>query len=464
VADPAPGDETPEDEEEEKEKPTRLGKFIQTYSAFLSSFVIGIAGLIATSIWQYKQSEIARRQAESQQKVAESQAANSWRIERAEILSKNLQILSAHGAGTLEQRYGVLLSLTRGNILDPELAVSYALELGKENTEYMRSVLSSTADKSYAQLAHAFQLTCVQRFGVARDVDLCKNDRYSDRSDALAQLISDEMEAASNSGTTGPLGILRDERSVQALAQKLAWLFEPYLQQLYDRRQWNEIARFEGYSTGARLVAALVLSTSRTGEFVTAAEANDLNRFHGERRKWLTQYLFGVSCDGECKGKLIDVMLSSYGEAQGDYDDALRKLIERPRNEAGPSVGRVHARLLWCQIDPDDENTFRDHVLAPAVMDAAAQPKLDGAMLDDLTGLLALVPEPSDYLGLTAWKVMLGKLQKINPDRYQKAYVGRRAIADRERRDPPPAMKNVSFCGAPSTLSSGPALPSPTDE
>ena len=50
----------------------RVGKFIQTYHGFLSSFVIGAAGLIATSIWQFKQSEIARRQAESQQKVAET--------------------------------------------------------------------------------------------------------------------------------------------------------------------------------------------------------------------------------------------------------------------------------------------------------------------------------------------------------------------------------------------------------
>src|SRR6185436_21056515 len=100
--------------------------------------------------------EIARRQAESQQKIALTQAENSWRIERAEILSKNLQVLASSGGNNVEQRYGVLLSLTRGNILDPELAVSYALELGKDNTSYMRSVLSSTDNKSYNQLAQAF--------------------------------------------------------------------------------------------------------------------------------------------------------------------------------------------------------------------------------------------------------------------------------------------------------------------
>src|SRR5215813_4583192 len=102
------------------EKPpeqSRVGKFIQSYHTFLSTFVIGAAGLIATSIWQYKQSEIARRQAESQQKIAQTQADNSWRIERAEILAKNPQVLASSGEDTVEQRYGVLLSLTRGNIL-----------------------------------------------------------------------------------------------------------------------------------------------------------------------------------------------------------------------------------------------------------------------------------------------------------------------------------------------------------
>jgi hypothetical protein len=33
---------------------SRLGEFIEKYSSFLSSFVIGMAGLIATSIWQYR--------------------------------------------------------------------------------------------------------------------------------------------------------------------------------------------------------------------------------------------------------------------------------------------------------------------------------------------------------------------------------------------------------------------------
>src|ERR1700753_3813838 len=112
----------PDDPQEKKEEPSRLGKFIQTYHSFLSSFVISAAGLIATSIWQYRAAENASQQSKAQQELAQVQFKNSWQIERAEILSKNLQVLASSGENTVEQRYGVLLSLTRGNILDPELA------------------------------------------------------------------------------------------------------------------------------------------------------------------------------------------------------------------------------------------------------------------------------------------------------------------------------------------------------
>src|SRR4051812_22443325 len=95
------------------EDTSALGRFITRYHTFLSSFVIGAAGLIATSIWQYRQSETTANQAAAQQKVAETAAENSWKITRADILSKNLSILAATGADTVSQRYGVLLSLTR---------------------------------------------------------------------------------------------------------------------------------------------------------------------------------------------------------------------------------------------------------------------------------------------------------------------------------------------------------------
>src|SRR5215471_20410197 len=187
------------------DRTTRLGRFIQTYHGFLSSFVIGVAGLIATSIWQYRQSQVAAEQARSEQAIARTKADNDWRIARAEILSKNLNVLSTQGPASADQRFGVLLSLTRGAIIDPELAVSYALELGRDNASYMRAVLESTANKNYNQLAQGFKLTCLQRFGVAKAAEICKDDALAERSDAIAQVFQDELEAVTTANQ--PAGV-----------------------------------------------------------------------------------------------------------------------------------------------------------------------------------------------------------------------------------------------------------------
>jgi len=440
---------------------SKIGRFIQTYSSFLSSFVIGVAGLVATSIWQYRQSQTAARQAESEQTIARTKADNDWRIARAEILAKNLNILSAQGPQTADQRFGVLLSLTRGNILDPELAVSYALELGKDNATYMRSVLASTSNKNYIQLEQAFALTCLQRFGVERAAEICKDDRLAERSDAISQLLSDELEAAVTAGTfsKGPMTLLADEHEVQLSATKLSWLFEPYLQDLYERRQWTEINRFEAFSAGARLVSALVLATARTGELVTAGQQAMLEKFHSDRRKWLVDHMFGNSCDAECRGKLVQTMLSSYGEAEGDYDDAFRRLLLSPRGENGPAFASLHARLLWCQVDGDDLAQLRDAVLVPALGQALEDPKVDPAQLDDLAALVALAPEPtppqpgatdpaSAHIArtVTAWHNLLSTLDKH--ERAKKTFASRKQTARRERTNPPPMIKKINFCTA----------------
>ena len=162
------------------EDTSRLGRFITRYHTFLSSFVIGAAGLIATSIWQYRQSETTRNQAVAQQQVAETAAENSWKITRADILSKNLSVLASSGADTVSQRYGVLLSLTRAEIIDPELAVSYALELGKDSADDMTSVLASTHHKDYARLARAYSLSCVEKYGIERPLAVCE-DKFAQR-------------------------------------------------------------------------------------------------------------------------------------------------------------------------------------------------------------------------------------------------------------------------------------------
>jgi hypothetical protein len=435
-------------------KRSKLAKFLQEYHGPLSTLFLGLAGLVATSIWQYRQSVTAAQQAKSEQAIARTKADNDWRIARAEILSKNLNILSTQGPQTADQRFGVLLSLTRGAILDPELAVSYALELGKDNASYMRAVLEATAEKNYSQLAQAFKMTCMQRFGVEKAAEICKDDALSDRSDAIAQVVQDELEAVSAAdqpAAHGPMAILKDEREVQSFPGKMAWLFEPYLQDLYERRQWPDIDRFEKFSPGAQLVAALVLATARTGELVSASESAELDKFHAARRKWLVAYLLGRTCDPDCRGKLVDVMLSSYGEAEGDYDEAIKRLLRQPHAEAAPTFGHLHARLLWCQVDADDLASFRDRVLAPLLTEALTAPKPDGQLVEDLVGLIALVPEPAataDPKAQDGWKKMMAALPLHGGDRAQRALTTRRAASARERANPPPMIKKVNFCNA----------------
>jgi hypothetical protein len=443
------------------EPTSRLGRFIHSYSSFLSSFVIGMAGLVATSIWQYRQSQNAARQAESEQAIARTKADNDWRIARAEILAKNLSVLSSQSPDTADQRFGVLLSLTRGSILDPELAVSYALELGKTNPTYMRSVLTSTESKNYTQLEQAFALTCMQSFGVEKRAEICKDDKLAERSDAIANLVADEIELSMASGKLGqgPLQLLRDERSVQERPTKMAWLFEAYLQNAYERRRWQEIEHFESFSTGAHLVAALVLATARTGELVTAAEQATLDRFHAERRRWLVSYMFGSACDAACRGRLMHAMLSSYGEAQGDYDEAFKRLLLARRAESGSALAQLHTRLLWCQMDAEDQAEFRDRVLVPALTSAAGEAKTDPEQLEDLAELAGLVPEPiarpeSGGPDMAAWKQMVAILEKRG-DRFAKALTSRRASAKRERLNPPVMVRRQNFCTADNVVDEG---------
>ena len=426
---------------------SRIGKFIQTYHSFLSSFVIGAAGLIATSIWQFRQAEIAQRQATAQQKVAETQAENNWKIEKAKILAQNLQTLSMQGGGNVEQRYGVLLSLTRGNILDPELAVSYALEMGKDNPEYMRSVLSNTGDKDYWRLARAFEPTCQQRYGVTKPIEICAVDKLAERSAAISSMFAEEITAAFAQGKLGPVAILSEEQQVQVHATRLTWLFSPVLINFYERRLWSELNRFESSSVGAKLVASLVLAGARTGEMMSHEEAKKLTDFHAERRKWLTQYLLGNTCDSDCKAKLVQVMLTNYAEAQGDYDLPMRTLLQQSRSHATPAFSALHARLLWCQVDSDDLSQLRDQVLIPELSDVLSRKKVPEEA-EDLVDLVALVPAPKETKQLEAWKSMMASLEKPQHSQLLKRLNDRRAGAAKARASPPSAMRKLTMCSA----------------
>jgi hypothetical protein len=361
-------------------------------------------------------------------------------------------VLASTGSNNVEQRYGVLLSLTRGNIIDPELAVSYALELGKDNAEYMESVLASTSDKSYARLAAAFEPTCQQRFGVTRDAPICKDDVHGERSEAIADLLATETEAARKKNELGPLVLLRDERDVQSMPARLAWLFTPYLNTLYERRQWSEIAAVEAQSNGARLISALVLGPARKNELVATSEAAEVDKFHDARVDWLLGYVLAPACDPDCKGKLSDGMLTFHAQTLGRFDEALRKLLGRPRAELTSVIGRLHTRLLTCQIDTDDVPAIRDHVLVPALADEASRPKPDQAKLEELLSLLVLVPEPkegdAEPADREAWQVTITKTRALMGDAFRRAYNVRRSAAEATRQSPSAAMRKAMLCSA----------------
>jgi hypothetical protein len=151
----------------------------------------------------------------------------------------------------------------------------------------------------------------------------------------------------------------------------------------------------------------------------------------------------------------MQAMLSSYGEAQGDYNEVFKRLLTAPRGEAGTALAQLHARLLWCQVDAEDLAEFRDSVLVPTVTAACADPKFDAGLLEDLATMAALVPEPSapsaaDSTSTSdagAWKQMVAALDKRG-ERFHKAFINRLARARHERASPPPMIKKQNFCNA----------------
>src|SRR5215471_2224615 len=230
---------------------SKIGLFIEKYSTFLSSFVLGLAGLIATGLYQREQTKIAFQQAQAQIAVSQNQAETQWKIARAEILSKNLQVLLDKKPETIDQRYGVLLSLTREDVLDPELAMSYAFDL--DNAEYITSVILNIQHKSWAQIFHNFNLTCELRFGVRKSAPVCTAlDKYDARSEAMTDVISQELDR----GNKEPFKLLADEKQVKSHLMRLTYLFAPYLEQTWQRERWSEIETFEKQGRGAQIVAA----------------------------------------------------------------------------------------------------------------------------------------------------------------------------------------------------------------
>lgn len=415
--------------------PRTLSKLILENTQFLSSVVIGGAGLIATSLYQWNNSKLAQRQAEWQQQREMDKAKNDWRIERAKILAQNLATLTARGGDTAEQRFGVLLSLTRGNILDPDLAVSYALELGKDSPEYMRSVLTNVDGKDlqhYQRLAGAYLPTCFQRYGVSvPSLPVCKDDALLERSRAIAEVVADDLEVAlaEPRANRGPLGLLVDEREVNNNLLRLTGLFSEFVGEIYDRRQWPTLDRFLNHSAGARLVGTFSLLTLEADPVSTGS--NDTTRPRLEAgRAWLESYMTGSSCDSECRARMVSIVLSNFGRGQGHFPRILRGLLERPRNESTPFLNRLHSRLSLCQFDPDDSVRLRDEVILPVLQLHADKPAPDLALLDDLLNQMMLLPLPAE--GAADWKALQATLARVTKGRQPKHFLD--SYAEEQRR------------------------------
>src|SRR5262249_58769161 len=108
-------------------------------------------------------------------------------------------------------------------------------------------------------------------------------DELGPRSDAIAHVVSDEVEswAASPPGTAdtmavsarSPLALVRDERAVQKEPTRLMWLFAPAVMDMYQHAQWAELKRFEGFSAGGPPIRAPLIPLARTGGLRPAAQA-----------------------------------------------------------------------------------------------------------------------------------------------------------------------------------------------
>jgi hypothetical protein len=110
-------------------------------------------------------------------------------------------------------------------------------------------------------------------------------------------------------------------------------------------------------------------------------------------RNWVTFAPGEIRVCASCHG--LNKMNQAGAPTSTNPPEALRKLVQLSRAEAGPAMARLHARLLWCQVDGDDLQEFRDRVLVPAVSTALGNKAADRAALEDLISLAALVPEPA---------------------------------------------------------------------
>lgn len=409
----------------------KLGLFIEKYSTFVSSFVLGLAGLIATALYQQQQTKIAQKNAEASMAAAQTDADTKWKIARAEILGKHLNLLLDKKPESVDQRYGVLLSLTREDVLDPELAMSYAFDL--DNAEYITSVIVNIQHKSWPQIFHNFNLTCELRYGIRKEAPICKQlDKYDARSEAMTDVVSEELDK----GNKEPFKLLADDKQVKSHLMRLTYLFAPYLEQTWQRERLSEIETFEKQGRGAQIVAAFALAADPAGEaFATNDHSGERAKFHELRQKRMHDLVFDPTCDVECKGLAAEMLLNGLEEYGQAYASLLAQMIERNGPEFTQVMQRVHRRLLWCQLSHGAADHVLRDVLVPAWNDLSTgkSSKERDRQRDAVGELAALIDTPADL-----------KL----PEGLARAAEGHRGRAKKDRESPPPALKKSNFCAA----------------
>ena len=139
--------------------------------------------------------------------------------------------------------------------------------------------------------------------------------------------------------------------------------------------------------------------------------------------------------------------------------------------DAWTCCGQSRKNSSSCRFTP---SIVSGSVLVPAVTQALssapkkAGPAVDASTVDDLVGLTALVPDPADPKTQPAWKGLLatmatpaasnGAKGAAGGERYQRVFTTKRAAAARERQNPPPMIKKVSFCNVADAAANAPNL------
>src|SRR5262249_47706887 len=158
--------------------------------------------------------------------------------------------------------------------------------------------------KSYPQIFHNFRLTCELRYGVAKEVKLCREaGKFEARTDAMTQVISEEL----GRGDKQPFTLLADVHQVRSHLMRLVYLFSPYLRQTLERQGLADLDGFEKQGHGAELVAAFALAADAQLEYLNGEAAAARRKFLETRRERLEKALLDPSCDVECRGQAAEV-------------------------------------------------------------------------------------------------------------------------------------------------------------